>query len=52
MKLYKNMESIVGIEIEILYYHMKMDLLVLFVDIMSINESMNSQKYKEKKLIL
>ena len=34
---------------QILYFHTNMNLLVLFVDITSINESTNSLKYKEKK---
>ena len=34
MKLYKNREKIAGIVIEILYYHMNMNLLVSHVDIM------------------
>ena len=34
MKLYKNMLKIVVVVIEIFYYHMNMNLLVLFVDIM------------------
>ena len=33
MKLYKNMEKIAGIVIEILYYHMNMSGLVFHVDI-------------------
>ena len=41
--------NVAGIVIETLYYHMNMNLLVLFVDITSINESTNSLKYKGKK---
>ena len=52
MKIYKNMPKIVDIAIEIPYYHMIMNLLVLFVDITSINEKMNSLKNNVRKLIL
>ena len=50
MKLYKKMENVEVTVIEILYFHTNMNLLVLFVDITSINESTNSLKYKEKKI--
>ena len=50
MKLLKNMEKIVVIAIEILYYLMNMNLPASHVVIMLINEKMNSQKYKEKKI--
>ena len=50
MKLYKNMENIAGIAIEVLYYHMNRNILASHADITSINENMNSQKYKEKKI--
>ena len=33
MKLYKNMEKIAGIAIEILYYHMNMNELAFYADI-------------------
>ena len=49
MKLYQNMENVEGIVIETLYYHMNMNLLVLFVVITLTSESMNSLKNKEKK---
>ena len=52
MKLYKNMLKIAAIAIEILYYHMNMNLLVSHADITLINEKMNSLKNKEKKIIL
>ena len=52
MKLLKNMENVVGIVIEILYNHMNMILLASHVDITYTNESMNSLKYNERKLIL
>ena len=50
MKLLKNMENVVGIVIEILYYHLNMNLLASHVDITYTNESMNSLKYNERKL--
>ena len=53
MNFYKNTPNVVGIAIETLYFHMNMNLLVLFVvDITSINEKMNSLKYNGRKLIL
>ena len=49
MKLRKNMANDVGIAIEILHHHMKMNLLVFYVDITLTNKSMNSLKCNERK---
>ena len=52
MKLYKNMVKNAGIAIEILYYHMNMNIRVSHADSMLSNAKTNSLKFNGKKLIL